>query len=123
MIEEGKNIKNEDIKYVGNEVCKLEDSEFRYLDYNIKNKLEIKRNKENLLKAIEFLLEKTEITISSLQRGLKLGYTSVNNIINKMEDMKIISEYNGSAPRNLIVTREEWEEMKNTDRIRRIMEQ
>ena len=42
-----------------------------------------------------------------LQRKFNIGYNRAISIMNKLEELKIISGYNGAQPRKVLVTKEE----------------
>jgi S-DNA-T family DNA segregation ATPase FtsK/SpoIIIE len=47
-----------------------------------------------------------------LQRRLKLGYARAARIVDEMEEKGIVGPFQGSKPRNILVTKEQWEAMK-----------
>ena len=47
-----------------------------------------------------------------LQRRLKLGYSRAARIIDQIEDRGIIGPSEGSKPRQILISREVWQEMK-----------
>ena len=47
-----------------------------------------------------------------LQRRLKLGYARAARIIDQIEERGIIGPSEGSKPRQILITRDEWQEMK-----------
>ena len=49
---------------------------------------------------------------SMLQRRLKLGYARAARIIDQIEERGIIGPSEGSKPRQILITRDEWQEMK-----------
>ena len=51
-----------------------------------------------------------------LQRRLKLGYSRAARLIDQMEELGIVGPYEGSKPRALLITREQWQEMSMTGR-------
>ena len=47
-----------------------------------------------------------------LQRRLKLGYSRAARIIDQIEERGIIGPFEGSKPRQILISREEWQGMK-----------
>ena len=68
---------------------------------------------ELLPDAVEVLLETGQASVSMLQRRLKLGYARAARIVDEMEKMGIVGPFQGSKPRAILVTREQWEAMKS----------
>ncbi len=69
---------------------------------------------EMLPKAIEIAVEAGEngISTSMLQRRLAVGYARAGRLIDTMEQMHIIGGFEGSKPRKVLITREQYLEMK-----------
>ena len=63
--------------------------------------------------AVEVLLETGQASVSMLQRRLKLGYARAARIMDEMEEKGIVGPFEGSKPRQMLITREQWEQMKN----------
>lgn len=61
--------------------------------------------------AIEIALSGGQISTSLLQRKLKLGYARAARIIDLMEERGIIGEPQGSKPRQVLISREDFSEM------------
>ena len=67
---------------------------------------------EKLEDAIEFVVNAGQASTSALQRNLKLGYGRAARIIDTMEKMGIVGPYEGAKPRQVLMTRQEWNERK-----------
>ncbi len=65
-----------------------------------------------LTAAIDVVVESGQASTSMLQRRLKLGYSRAARIIDQMEERGIVGEFEGSKPRKILITRDEWQEMK-----------
>ncbi len=62
--------------------------------------------------AIECVIEKGQASTSMLQRFVGLGYPRAAKIMDIMDKRGIIGPYQGSKPREVLITRAQWEEMK-----------
>ena len=67
---------------------------------------------EMLPDAVEDILETKQASVSMLQRRLKLGYARAARSVDEMEEMGIVGPFVGSKPRQILVTKEQWEQMK-----------
>lgn len=65
-----------------------------------------------LSQAIECVIEAGSASTSLLQRRLKLGYSRAARIIDQMEARGIVGPLEGSKPRQVLVTRTQWEKIK-----------
>ena len=63
--------------------------------------------------AVEVLLETGQASVSMLQRRLKLGYARAARIMDELEEKGIVGPFEGSKPRQMLITREQWEQMQN----------
>ena len=67
---------------------------------------------ELLTDAIELAVSMGQASASMIQRKFKVGYARAGRIIDQMEERGIVSGYDGSKPRHTLISKEEWEEMK-----------
>lgn len=69
-------------------------------------------------KAVDVVLETGTASTSFLQRKLSVGYARGAKIIDQLQEKGIIGPANGAKPRDILVTRQQWLEMKaNTDNV------
>lgn len=68
---------------------------------------------EMLPAAVDVILETGQASVSMLQRRLKLGYARAARIVDEMEERGIVGPFQGSKPRAILVTKEQWAAMKN----------
>lgn len=68
---------------------------------------------ELLPAAVEVILETGLCSVSLLQRRLKLGYARAARIVDEMEERGIVGPFEGSKPRQLLITKDKWAAMQN----------
>ncbi len=67
---------------------------------------------ELLPAAIDVVLEVGQASVSMLQRRLKLGYGRAARLVDQMEGKGVVGPFEGSKPRQLLITKEQWAEMQ-----------
>ncbi len=67
-----------------------------------------------LPQAIDVVIEAGQASISLLQRKLSLGYARAGRIIDEMESLGIVGPHEGSKPRKVIMSRQQWLERQAT---------
>ncbi len=68
---------------------------------------------EMLPAAVDVILETGQASVSMLQRRLKLGYARAARIVDEMEEKGIVGPFQGSKPRSILITKEQWQVMKS----------
>ena len=68
---------------------------------------------ELLPQAVDVIFDTKQASVSMLQRRLKLGYARAARIIDQMEELGILGPFEGSKPRQVLITREQWMEMQS----------
>ena len=68
---------------------------------------------EMLPAAVDVILETGQASVSMLQRRLKLGYARAARIVDEMEEKGIVGPFVGSKPRSILITKEQWEQMRS----------
>ncbi len=71
---------------------------------------------ELLPAAVEVILETGQASVSMLQRRLKLGYSRAARLVDQMEERGIVGPFEGSKPRQLLITKAQWQEMQMQDK-------
>lgn len=70
-------------------------------------------NDELLPKAIDIIMELGQASTSTIQRKLSVGYARAGRIMDQMEARGIVGPPNGSKPREIKITKEQYLELKN----------
>jgi len=65
--------------------------------------------------AAEFVIQKEKASTSLLQRQFRIGYQRASRIIEALEDSGIIGAEDGSKPRKVLLTLNQWERLKKGD--------
>ena len=69
---------------------------------------------DRLLEAIDMVINDGQASISMLQRRMKIGYARAGRLIDDMAARGIVSKSVGSKPREVLISREEFEKIKDT---------
>ena len=62
------------------------------------------------VKAVALVIQQGQASISQLKRKFPIGYSKAGRLIDKMETLGYISGFEGSKPRRVLITREEFEQ-------------
>lgn len=62
--------------------------------------------------AVELVLENGQASVAMFQRKFKMGYQRAAKLIDQMEKYNIIGPYEGTKPRQVLITRQEFAEMR-----------
>ena len=88
------------------------------IENNNKSEKEMEENDddtdERLMEAIEEVVNSGQASTSFIQKRLKVGYARAGRIMDQMEERGIISGYAGSKPRQVLMSKERWQELKTT---------
>ena len=63
--------------------------------------------------AIELVIDSGKASVSMLQRRFRIGYNRAARIVDIMEEMGVVGPQDGSSPRQVIMTREEFEQLQS----------
>ena len=64
-----------------------------------------------LEEAIKLAVEAGQMSISMLQRRMRIGYARAGRLIDEMAARGIVSQSEGSKPRQVLITREQYQQM------------
>jgi S-DNA-T family DNA segregation ATPase FtsK/SpoIIIE len=71
---------------------------------------------ELLPKAIELVIDAGQASVSLIQRKFKVGYARAARIVDQMEERGIVGGFEGSKPRQILISRQQWQEMQMSDK-------
>ena len=67
---------------------------------------------ELLPQAVDVIFETKQASVSMRQRRLKLGYSRAARLVDQMEQLGIVGPFEGSKPRQVLITKQQWQEMQ-----------
>ena len=70
-------------------------------------------DKDIIFPAIDLIIDRQMVSTTLLQKNLNLNYASSANIINQLEQLKIVGPFNGNNPRQILISKEQWEDIKS----------
>lgn len=95
------------------EDTKYEEEILEHINSTGENKIENDEEKDDLLdEAIKIVVETGQVSASYLQRRLRIGFNRAARIVEQLEEYNIISRKEGSKPRQVLLTKEELENIK-----------
>ncbi|WP_050632279.1 DNA translocase FtsK [Bacillus andreraoultii] len=109
---QGAFISDEEIEKVVEHVRMQGEPNYLFEQEELIRKSDFAENDELLYEACEFAFEQGNISTSSLQRHFRIGYNRAARIIELMENKGMISEARGSKPRDVLMTNEDLERLK-----------
>jgi S-DNA-T family DNA segregation ATPase FtsK/SpoIIIE len=65
-----------------------------------------------LPQAADVIFDTKQASVSMLQRRLKLGYARAARLVDQLEEIGVVGPFEGSKPRQILITREQWQEMQ-----------
>lgn len=65
-----------------------------------------------LPQAVDVIFETQQASVSMLQRRLRLGYSRAARIVDQMEEIGVVGPFEGSKPRQIMITKQQWQEMQ-----------
>ena len=81
------------------------------------NEIELEKKHEDtdelFQEAVSVILDSGQASISMLQRRLRIGYARAARLIDDMEQRGIVGGFEGTKPREILITREQFEKNIN----------
>jgi DNA segregation ATPase FtsK/SpoIIIE, S-DNA-T family len=68
--------------------------------------------------AVEIVLQTKRGSVSLLQRRLTIGYSRASRLVDEMAAAGIVGEYKGSQAREVLITPDEWQALKEQEAVR-----
>lgn len=63
--------------------------------------------------AVKLVVDSEQASVSMIQRRLKVGYARAARLVDQMEERGIVGPFEGSKPREVLLTLQQWEDMQN----------
>lgn len=112
---QGNFVSDEEIERVVEHVRKQGKPQYLFKQEELLKKATVQSEEDELFyEACEFVIEQGGASTSSLQRRFRIGYNRAARLMDLMEQQGIISEPRGSKPRDVLVTEEEIEALKES---------
>ncbi len=64
--------------------------------------------------AVDLVVDVGQASTSMLQRRFRIGYSRASRIVDQMEQQNLVGRFEGSKPREVLVTAEQWSAMRKT---------
>jgi S-DNA-T family DNA segregation ATPase FtsK/SpoIIIE len=68
-----------------------------------------------LNQAIDVIVDAGQASVSLVQRKFKVGYARAARIIDQMEARGIVGRFEGSKPRQVLISKQQWQELQMSD--------
>ena len=81
-------------------------------DYSGEDRASILASDDAIFAAMEIAVESGSVSTSLLQRKLSLGYSRAARIVDKLEKLGVVGPFEGSKPRKVLITFDEYLEMR-----------
>nr|WP_319004475.1 DNA translocase FtsK [Halobacillus litoralis] len=109
---QGAFVSDDEIERVTNHVKKIAPPQYLFHQEELLKQISTEEETDELFdEAVEFVVAQNGASASLIQRRFKVGYNRAARLIDQMEDYGIISEQKGSKPRDILLTRQQIDEM------------
>lgn len=109
---QGAFVSDEEIERVTSHARSIAPANYLFEQEQLLEQMTVDEEEDVLLhQAIEFVLNQNSASTSLLQRQFKIGYNRAARLIDSLEHKGIISQQNGSKPRDVLVSKAQMEEL------------
>ncbi|WP_138420655.1 DNA translocase FtsK [Aquibacillus sediminis] len=109
---QGAFVSDEEIERITGHIKKLHPTNYLFEQEQLLQQIDTEEEKDELYQeAVEFVMHENKASTSLLQRRFKIGYNRAARLIDQMVQAGIISEQNGSKPRDVLVTEKDVEDL------------
>ncbi|GEN51766.1 DNA translocase FtsK [Halobacillus faecis] len=109
---QGALVSDDEIERVTHHVKKVAPPQYLFHQEELMKQVSTEEETDEIFdEAVDFVLEHNGASASLIQRRFKVGYNRAARLIDQMEAYGIISEQKGSKPRDILLTRQQIEEM------------
>ncbi|MGR9049036.1 DNA translocase FtsK [Halobacillus faecis] len=109
---QGAFVSDDEIERVTHHVKKIAPPQYLFHQEELMKQVSTEEEMDEIFdEAVDFVVEQNGASASLIQRRFKVGYNRAARLIDQMEAYGIISEQKGSKPRDILLTRQQIEEM------------
>ncbi|MYL72671.1 DNA translocase FtsK [Halobacillus litoralis] len=109
---QGAFVSDDEIERVTHHVKKIAPPQYLFHQEELMKQVSTEEETDEIFdEAVDFVVEQNGASASLIQRRFKVGYNRAARLIDQMEAYGIISEQKGSKPRDILLTRQQIEEM------------
>src|SRR5699024_5656269 len=102
---QGAFVSDDEIERVTDYARSIAEPDYQFEQEQLLERVQTDENEDELLEeAIQFVIDKNNASTSLLQRHFKIGYNRAARLMDSMVQKGIISEQNGSKPREVLVS-------------------
>ncbi|WP_281975866.1 DNA translocase FtsK [Halobacillus litoralis] len=109
---QGAFVSDDEIERVTNYVKKIAPPQYLFHQEELMKQISTEEDTDVLFdEAVAFVVDQNGASASLIQRRFKVGYNRAARLIDQMEDFGIISEQKGSKPRDVLLTKQQIQEL------------
>src|SRR5690625_3482803 len=109
---QGPFVSDEEIDRVVSYLCQIAEPNYMFEHEELFLQLENEADDELFEEVVQFVLTENKASTSMLQRRFRIGYNRAARLIDTLYDRGIVSAQKGSRPRDVLMTKAQWETLK-----------